>query len=78
MCMQCMMAAMGAGASASGIRSFIAAKHFSWVTPRRLKAITVVLMVSALLASATLVSGSTAKPARETTSPAIQDPAPLK
>ncbi len=63
--MQCMMTAMGATASASGIRSFIAAKHFAWVTPRRLKAITIVLLMAALLASGTLVSGSTAKPARQ-------------
>jgi hypothetical protein len=61
--MQCMMTAMGAGASATGIRSFIAAKHFSWVTPRRLKVITVILLAAALMVSATLVSGSSAKPA---------------
>ena len=65
MCMQCMMTAMGATASATGLRSFIAAKHFSWVTPARLKAITIVLMAAALIASATLVSGSTAKPAHQ-------------
>jgi hypothetical protein len=65
MCMQCMMTAMGTTAGASGLRSFIAAKHFSWVTPRRLKAITVVLIAAALFASATLVSGSTAKPAEK-------------
>jgi hypothetical protein len=58
-----MMTAMGATAGASGLRSFIAAKHFSWVTPKRLKAITVVLIAMALLVSATLVSGSSAKPA---------------
>jgi hypothetical protein len=60
--MQCMMTAMGATASATGIRSFIAAKHLSWLTPRRLRAITVVLLASALIVSATLVSGSTAEP----------------
>jgi hypothetical protein len=62
--MQCMMTAMGAGASATGIRSFIAAKHFSWVTPRRLKLITIALLAAALIVSATFVSSSTAtKPA---------------
>jgi len=60
MCMQCMAAAMGATATASGTRSYIAARHFSWVTPRRLKAITVALMSAALLASSLLVSGSSA------------------
>jgi hypothetical protein len=61
--MQCMATAMGATGSATGIRAFIAAKHFSWITPRRLKAITITLMVAALLVSGLFVSGSTAKPA---------------
>ena len=59
MCMQCMGAAMGVGATATGTRSYIAAKHFSWVTPRRMKAITAALLASSLLSSAFLVSGST-------------------
>jgi len=65
-----MMTAMGATASATGVRSFIAAKHFSWVTPRRLKVITAILLASALLASAMLVSGSTAKSATARDHPA--------
>jgi hypothetical protein len=65
MCMQCVAAAMGAGATASGTRAFIASRHFSWLTPRRLRLLTIALLATALLASATLVSGSTvpAKPA---------------
>jgi hypothetical protein len=63
--MQCMMTAMGATASATGIRSFVAAKHFSWMTPRRLKVLTAVLLSAALLVSATLVSGSTGKSAHQ-------------
>lgn len=62
MCMQCMATAMTAGAGVSGTRAYIAAKHFSWVTPRRLRAITAALLAGGLLASATLVSGSTAQP----------------
>jgi hypothetical protein len=58
MCMQCMAAAMGATATASGTRSYIASKHFSWLTPRRLRAITVSLLAAALLTSSLLVSGS--------------------
>ena len=65
--MQCMATAMGATGSATGIRSFIAAKHFSWMTPKRLKAITVSLMVAALLVSGLFVSGSTAKRAHQST-----------
>jgi hypothetical protein len=63
MCMQCMATAMTAGAGVSGTRAYIAAKHFSWVTPKRLRAITAALLVAGLVASATLVSGSTAQPA---------------
>jgi hypothetical protein len=60
MCMQCMATAMTAGAGVSGTRAYIAARHFSWMTPRRLRAITATLLAAGLLASATLVSGSTA------------------
>ena len=56
--MQCMASAMTFGAAASGTRSFIAAKHFRWVTPRRLRAITVALIAGALVASALFVGGS--------------------
>jgi hypothetical protein len=62
MCMQCMATAMTAGAGVSGTRAFIAAKHLSWMTPRRMRAITATLLCAGLLASATLVSGSTAAP----------------
>jgi hypothetical protein len=62
MCVQCMMSAMGFGAAATGTRSFIAARHFSWLTPGRLRAITVSLLAGALIASALIVSGSTARP----------------
>lgn len=54
-----MVAAMGVGATASGTRAYVAAKHFSWVTPRRLKAITMTLIASALVASALVFGGST-------------------
>jgi hypothetical protein len=69
MCMQCMAAAMGATATASGTRAYIAARHFSWLTPRRLKAVTVALMSATLLASSLLVSGSSAVPRAHESSP---------
>jgi hypothetical protein len=56
--MQCMAGAMTAVGSASGIRAWVANRHFAWLTPPRLKALTIFLGVAALLASATLVSGS--------------------
>jgi hypothetical protein len=61
MCMQCMATAMTAGATASGTRAFIAAKHFSWVTPKRLRAITITLIVLALAASSLFVGGTDQK-----------------
>jgi hypothetical protein len=58
-CVHCMIGAMSTGAAATGARSYIAAKHFSWVTPRRMKMITATLLGSALIASSFVVSGST-------------------
>ena len=71
MCMQCMATAMTAGAGVSGTRAFIAAKHLSWMTPRRMRAITATLLSAGLLGSATLVSGSTA-PSHAAAPPATQ------
>lgn len=58
--MQCMVNAMAATAGATGVRSWLGTKRFSWLTPKRLRVVTIVLMAAALLASATLVSGSSA------------------
>jgi hypothetical protein len=58
MCVQCMASAMTAVGAASGTRAFLASRHFSWLTPRRLRVITIVLLAAALLASATFVSGT--------------------
>jgi Rad3-related DNA helicase len=43
---------------ASGTRAYLGSRRFSWLTPRRLKAITFALAAGAIVASATLVSGS--------------------
>jgi hypothetical protein len=59
-CMQCMLNAMAATAGATGARSWLGAKKFSWLTPRRLRIATIVLVSAALFASATLVSGTSA------------------
>jgi hypothetical protein len=58
MCMQCMMGAMTAGAAASSTRSWLAARKWAWLTPGRLRAITVALLVAALMGAATVLSGS--------------------
>jgi hypothetical protein len=57
--MQCMVGAMSAGATATGTRSWLASRHYSWLTPARLRLLTLVLLGAALVASALLVSGST-------------------
>jgi hypothetical protein len=58
MCAQCMATAMTAVGAASGARAYIGSRRFSWLTPRRLKSITFALAAGAMVASATLVSGS--------------------
>jgi hypothetical protein len=58
MCAQCMSTAMAAVGTASGLRAFVAGRRYSWLTPRRLRAVTFVLATCAVIASATLVSGS--------------------
>ncbi|MDO8189166.1 hypothetical protein Q5424_25055 [Conexibacter sp. JD483] len=49
---------MTATAGASGIRAWLATRTYGWLTPRRLKAITIGLIAVALLASMVLVRGS--------------------
>lgn len=63
MCMQCMAGAMTATAGAAGIRAWLATRAFGWLTPKRMKAITMVLTGAVLIASAVLVSGTSAPPA---------------
>jgi hypothetical protein len=58
MCMQCMMGAMSAGAGATGARTWL--KHMAprWLTPRRMRAVTAVLIGAALIASTVLLGSS--------------------
>jgi hypothetical protein len=58
MCMQCMMTAMTSTAAASGIRSWLHTRRYEWLTPERMRRVTIALLAAALVASATLVSGS--------------------
>jgi hypothetical protein len=57
MCAQCMATAAAAVGGASGVRAWLVAKGFVWLTPSREKVITAALVVAAVLVSAT-VSGS--------------------
>jgi hypothetical protein len=57
MCAQCMATAATAAGAVSGLRSWLGVQSFAWLTPTRLKGITVVMVGLAVLVSAT-VSGT--------------------
>jgi hypothetical protein len=61
MCAGCVMTA---AAGATGIRSWLAARGFTWMTPARLKRATVALLVAAFGISSVGISGSSPAPAR--------------
>jgi hypothetical protein len=50
---------MAAASAASGFRSWLQNHHFGWLTPRRLKALTIGAMCAAALVSSLGFSGST-------------------
>jgi hypothetical protein len=52
------MGAVTAVAGASGIRAWLAAKAFSWLTPKRMRAATISLGVAALVGSSLGLSGA--------------------
>jgi hypothetical protein len=58
MCAQCMVTAMTAVGAASGTRAYLGSRRYAWLTPERLRVVTIVLAIGAVLASAMLVSGS--------------------
>jgi hypothetical protein len=49
---------MAAMAGASGTRSWLQTHHMSWLTPERLRAITIALFVLAFVISSVALSGS--------------------
>ncbi len=49
---------MAAAAGASGVRSWLQARHMTWLTPRRLRAATLALFVAAFGISSFGLSGS--------------------
>jgi len=50
---------MCAASAATGLRSWLQNHHFGWLTPRRLRALTVTAMCAAGLVSTIGLSGST-------------------
>jgi hypothetical protein len=58
MCAQCMMGAATAAAGATGMRAWLAARGFSWMTPARMRAITIALIAIALVAASVGLSAT--------------------
>jgi len=56
MCAGC---AMAAASAATGLRAWLQAHHFVWLTPSRLRALTLAALCAAGLVSTVGVSGST-------------------
>jgi hypothetical protein len=54
---------MTAMAGAAGARSWLAAAHLTWLTPRRMRAASAGLFVAATLGSSLVLSGSSTPPA---------------
>lgn len=53
---------MAAAAGATGVRSWLQARHLTWLTPRRIRAATIALFVAAFGVSSVGLSGSTPAP----------------
>ena len=58
---------MAAASAATGFRTWLQNHHFDWMTPKRMRALTLSAMVAAGLVSTVGISGSTAPPAQATT-----------
>ena len=53
---------MAATAGASGVRAWLQAQHLTWLTPRRMRAVTIALLLVAFAISSVGISGSSATP----------------
>jgi hypothetical protein len=53
---------MMAASAATGFRSWLQTHHFGWLTPKRMRALTIGAMCAAGLVSTVGISGSTAPP----------------
>jgi hypothetical protein len=50
---------MVAGSAATGLRTWLQTHHFGWLTPKRMRALTLAAMCAAGLVSTVGISGST-------------------
>jgi hypothetical protein len=60
MCVGC---AITAASAATGFRTWLQNHHFGWLTPRRMRSLTIAAMCAAALVSTVGFSGSTPPPA---------------
>jgi hypothetical protein len=51
---------MAAASAATGVRTWLQTHHFGWLTPRRMRALTIAVMCGAAIFSTIGFSGSTA------------------
>jgi hypothetical protein len=58
----CGACAMAAAAGATGARTWLQARHMTWLTTQRLRAITIALFIAALAVSSIGLSGSSSAP----------------
>jgi hypothetical protein len=65
MCVGC---AITAASAATGFRTWLQNHHFGWLTPRRMRSLTIAAMCLAALVSTIGISGSTPGPAHATRS----------
>jgi hypothetical protein len=55
----CAACAIAAASAATGFRSWLQSHHFGWLTPRRLRALTIAAICAAAIVSTIGFSGST-------------------
>jgi hypothetical protein len=58
MCAQCMAAAATTVAGATGVRAWLGTRRWSWLTPRRLRRMTVALLAVAVVAAGTVAGAA--------------------
>ncbi len=72
MCAGC---ALTAASAATGFRTWLQSHHFGWLTPRRMRRLTLAAVCAAALVSTVGFSGSSAAPHQPVTATAAQHPA---
>jgi hypothetical protein len=58
MCVQCMVNAAASVGAASGIRTWLGIRGFAWLTPRRMRAVTIALLTLAVVGASVSLGGA--------------------